>query len=119
MKAPNPKYMTKTKNPGAKKELDYDRQHFSPGKNDKAFRKQWPKRKQRAIRRERRIVALNLNVTSQDLDAAEKGELRTYDVRKEKPTKWHIESLKERVQRKRERRLSSFKAKIKRQNEKT
>ena len=107
--------MAKIKHPKAKKALDYTRQHFSAGKYDKAFRRQWPRKKRLISRGERRAVALNLRISDQDLQSAEEAELRTYNVKREKPVKWHIETLRERVRRKREALVSRFRARIKRQ----
>ncbi len=102
--------MSSVKKPVEKKRLNYERDHESPGKYDKAFRKQWPKKKTKANRKVRSKVHSHERAT--DGEGVEGVlEAKIAAVRRESLYKWTIETLAERVARTKLRRLFSVGAK--------
>jgi len=95
--------MTKERDPKRKKDLDYERQHFSPGKSDKAFRRQWPKTKKSAERAARHAVSRTLATTS--IDTTDQIENRIAAVKRKSVSKWDIFNLREYLAVKRRRRV--------------
>ncbi len=101
----------KRRDPGREKQRDYERQHFSPGKSDKGFRKQWPRKKataQRSFRRTQRAALHSLAEADGDqLD-------RALASRREQVSKWEVISLRERIRRKQQRKLAEVGARKRR-----
>jgi uncharacterized protein (DUF2267 family) len=94
--------MNKDRDPKLDKELDYERQHFSPGKHDKGFRRQWPRRKASAERATRRTVAQKLGLVS--VESAEEVGSDVAGVTRNEVRKWSILNLREWLARKKRRR---------------
>ncbi len=93
---------TRRRSPREDKELDYERQHFSSGKYDKAFRRQWPRKKARAERTYRHKVTQML--TRNNVNDAEENQTDTASLKRETIRKWSIGNLRDRVQGKLEKR---------------
>ncbi len=108
--------MSKVKSAPQKKQLSYERDHFSPGKYPKGFRKNWPRKKARANRAFRRKVA-QLVDASLHRNASSSDELAVEHVKREHVEKWVIETLRERVERTQVRRAATYGAKKARQAE--
>jgi hypothetical protein len=106
--------MKKILTPKEKKELDYERQHFSPGKNDKAFRRQWPIKKAKVQRAFRRIVNESLRRVNET--GVEESEWQATSKRRKSVTKWTIMNLRQRVQLKKENRAGMVNARKHRQS---
>jgi len=98
--------------PQEEKRLDYERQHFSPGKNDKAFRKNWPRKKAMMERRLRRKVAGALSrrhrLQAEDFLSV------VAALQREPIRKWTIFNLRERVRSKLAKRQSMIGARKRR-----
>lgn len=85
--------MNKERDPRRDKELDYEHQHVSPGKHNKGFRRQWPRRKASAERAARRTVAQKLGLVS--VDSAEDVDSDVAGVTRNEVRKWSIFNLRE------------------------
>jgi len=104
--------MKKYRDPRKNKERDYENYHFTPGKYDKAFRKQWPKRKARGHRLERRKVNTILDDADMSFDNSVDTEVKIGDVKPQKPVKWGTRNLRERIRIKMENRKRGYRARI-------
>jgi hypothetical protein len=94
--------MSKERDPKLDKERDYERQHISPGKHNKGFRRQWPRRKASAERAARRTVAQKLGLVS--TDSAEAVDTGVAGVTRNEVRKWGVFNLREWIARKKRRR---------------
>lgn len=106
--------MSKVKSAPQKKQLSYERDHFSPAEYPKGFRKNWPRKKARANRTFRRKVA-QLVDASLHRNASRQDDLAVEQVARERVQKWDVETLRERIARTQERREASHGAKKARQ----
>ncbi|MDH3712941.1 MAG: hypothetical protein OET44_03725 [Gammaproteobacteria bacterium] len=97
--------MDKERDPRLDKERDYERQHFSPGKHNKGFRRQWPRRKASAERAARHTVAQKLGLVS--VDSAEEVDTAVAGVTRNEVRKWSILNLREWIARKKRGRAGS------------
>lgn len=81
--------MSAEKSPQRKKQHALDRDHVSPSKYNKAFRKVWPRKEAKLNRafRLRSKVALATSTDGADVDA----------VRRKKAVKWGVLSMREHV----------------------
>src|SRR5258708_2718939 len=99
--------MSSVHTPQEKKRLAYERDHYAKGKYDKAFRKGWPTKKRKASRSFRHAADALTRAAS--LDAESDAKISTI---KQRPLgKWPVPSLRERIARKRGRRVRSVGAK--------
>lgn len=104
----------KYRDPKKEKELDYENYHFSPGKSDKGFRKAWKRKKARGHRFERHKVKQLLQESDIDYDKSVTTELKSHDVKPEKPIKWDVMTLRERIAYKKAKRERMHRARINR-----
>jgi len=106
--------MKKRKNPRDEKEKDYEKQHFSPGKYDKAFRKQWPRKKavtERVFRRSAQQILNRADAEGQeDLDVE-------LSRKRESIRKWEVLTLRELIKKKQAKRRATIGARKRRQSE--
>ena len=109
--------MRQKRTPQAKKELDYEKQHFSPGEYPHAFRRNWPRKKARVNREYRRkadellskiSIEPAVTVEEQIDDGGLTRNRFRKSVLKKRVRKWGVATLKERVDSRLETRASQI-----------
>jgi hypothetical protein len=102
--------MSSVQNPKLKKQLAYERDHYSKGKYDKRFRKAWPKIKRAMVRATRHVANQMVTPAANDFDVVIPDKPKT----KHRLRKRGSSTLREIVERKMERRTKGVGAKKRR-----